>query len=156
VNTWKVIFATMVIFGAGVVTGGLLVKGTMLAQRPKPAHPNAANRSIPTAPGFARVEFLRRAERDLNLTPEQREQADKLIAASQERTKKIMEPVSPKIREELQQTKDQFRALLTPEQQTQFDEMLKKSSHSRDPRRGPGKSEKPSAEKSSGGGDASQ
>jgi len=80
------------------------------------------------------------------------EQADKLIAASQDRTKKIMEPVAPKIREELKQTKDQFRALLTPEQQTRFDEMLKKPPHSRDSRgRMPGKSEK-----APGGGDGAE
>jgi len=152
VNTWKVIVATMVIFGAGVITGGLLVKQTILVHPPKQAHSNASNRTVPTAPGVTRVEFLRRAERELNLTPEQREQADKLIAASQDRTKKIMEPVAPKIREELKQTKDQFRALLTPEQQTRFDEMLKKPPHSRDSRgRMPGKSEK-----APGGGDGAE
>ena len=45
-----------------------------------------------------KFEFMRRAERELNLTPDQRERIDKIIAASQERTKKILEPVSPKIR----------------------------------------------------------
>ena len=132
----------MVIFGAGVVTGGLVVWQTSLNRPPKQAHPNAINRSVPTAPGVTRVEFLRRAERELDLTAEQRAKADKLIADSQERTKKIMEPVSPKIRDELKQTKDQFRALLTPEQQVRFDEMLKKAGHPRDSHRPPGKPEK--------------
>jgi|SRR5436190_20727201 len=132
----------MVIFGAGVVTGSLVVWQTSLSRPGKP-HPNAINRSIPTAPGVTRVEFLRRAERELDLTSEQRVQADKLITDSQERTKKIMEPVAPKIRDELKQTKDQFRALLTPEQQARFDEMLKKAAHPRDAHRPPGKPEKP-------------
>jgi Spy/CpxP family protein refolding chaperone len=122
----------MVIFGAGVITGGLLVRQTVLVPPPRLPHAGAVNRSVPTAPGFTRVEFLRRAERELNLTPAQREQTDKIIAASQDRTKKIMEPVTPKIRDELQQTKDEFRALLTSEQQAKFDEMLKKQAHSRD------------------------
>jgi Spy/CpxP family protein refolding chaperone len=142
VNTWKVILATMVIFGAGVVTGSLVVWQTAVKHPAKQPHANAVNRSIPTAPGLTRVEFLRRAERDLELTPEQRVQAEKVIADSQERTKKIMEPVAPKIREQLNQTKEQFRALLTPQQQSRFDEMLKKAAHPRDPHRPPGKAEK--------------
>jgi len=140
VNTWKVILATIVIFVAGAVTGSLLVRQGMVMQASKQPRPNSVNRTIPGAPGMTRVEFLRRAERELNLTPEQREQADKLIVASQERTKKIMEPVSPKIREELKQTKDQFRALLTADQQVRFDEMLKKQqSHPHEPHRMPAK-----------------
>jgi len=142
VNTWKVILATMVIFGAGVVTGGLLVRLTSLKQPPRPVHSNALNRSIPTAPGVTRVELLRRAERELDLTADQREQADKLIAAGQDRTRKLVEPIAPKIREELKQTKDQFRAILTTNQQARFDEMVKKATHPRDPRHSPGKQEK--------------
>ena len=138
-NTWKVILATIVIFVAGAVTGSVLVRQAMLSQPPKQSRSNSINRTIPSAPGMTRVEFLRRAERDLNLTPQQREQADKLIAASQERTKKIMEPVAPKIREELKRTKDDFRALLTAEQQVRFDEMLKKQSHPHEPHRMPAK-----------------
>jgi hypothetical protein len=141
VNTWKVILATMVIFGAGVVTGGLLVRLTALKPA-KPSHANVPSRSIPTAPGVTRVELLRRAERELDLTPEQREKADKLISASQERTKKIVEPIAPKIRDELKQTRDQFRALLTADQQTRFDDMVKKVSHPREPKRAPAKAEK--------------
>ena len=141
-NTWKVILATMVIFGAGVVTGGLLVRSTVLKPS-KPPHTSAAvSRAIPPTPGLIRVEFLRRAERELDLTPEQREKADKLIAASQERTKKIVEPVAPKIREELKQTRDQFRALLTTEQQARFDDLVKKTLQPREPHRIPGKAEK--------------
>jgi valyl-tRNA synthetase len=89
-----------------------------------------------------RVELLRRAERELNLTPEQREQADKIITASQERARKITEPIAPKIREELQQTRDQFRALLTSDQQIHFDEFMKKQQRPRESHRPPKSSEK--------------
>jgi Spy/CpxP family protein refolding chaperone len=126
VNTWKVILATMVIFGAGVVTGGLLVRNAGRTEVPRPISQQAANRPfLPGVAGLVRVEFLRRAERELNLTRDQREQVDKIIKDSQERTKKLMEPVTPKVREELQQTKDQFLALLTPEQRGRFEELLK-------------------------------
>jgi hypothetical protein len=124
VNTWKVIFATVVIFGAGVVTGGLLVKySVQTPSRPSRGQPNRAVQTI--SAGGIRIEFLRRVERELTLTADQREQIDKIIAASQERSKKIMEPVQPIIREELQQTREQFRAVLNPEQKIRFDELLK-------------------------------
>jgi hypothetical protein len=139
VNTWKVIFATMIIFGAGVVTGGLLVRHTALVPPPKNTRAgtnltNSWRPLISMAPALIRVDFLRRAERDLNLSHEQKEQADKIISASQDRTKKLLEPISPQIREELQQTKDQFRALLNPDQQARFDQMLKQQGHPRESR----------------------
>jgi Spy/CpxP family protein refolding chaperone len=144
VNTWKVILATMVIFGTGVVTGGLLVKYSNASRGPR-LHPSATNRPAqPISPSGMKVEFLRRAERELNLTPEQRERIDKIITASQERTKKILEPVSPKIREDMKQTKEEFRAVLTPDQQTRFDELLKQQQRPRDPRRPqPGRDKQP-------------
>jgi len=132
VNTWKVIFATVVIFGAGVVTGALVVKYAA----PTPVHQSrqgssGANRIQPISAGGLRIEFLRRAERDLNLTADQREQVDKILTASQERSKKIMEPVQPKIREELQETREQFRAVLNGEQKMRFDELLKQQQQQR-------------------------
>lgn len=131
-NTWKVIFATVVIFGAGVMTGGLLVKYSV---RP-PVHPSRSGgsqgmRVQPISAGGLRIEFLRRAERDLNLSPDQKEQIDKIFAASQERSKKLMEPIQPKIREELQQTREQFRAVLNPEQRIRLDELLKQQQQQR-------------------------
>lgn len=131
-NTWKVIFATIVIFGAGVVTGALVVKYS--AQTPvhqSRQGSSGGNRIQPISAGGIRIEFLRRVERDLNLTPDQREQIDKIISASQERSKKLMEPIQPKIREELQQTKEQFRAVLNPEQKIRFDELLKQQQQQR-------------------------
>ena len=109
-NTWKVILATIVIFAAGAVTGALLVRHAM--------HPRQG-------PGGMRLEFLRRMERDLDLTAEQREKIDKIIKDSQEQTRRIMEPVSPALHAELQRTKEEFRQVLSPAQQARFDELLK-------------------------------
>jgi Spy/CpxP family protein refolding chaperone len=133
VNSWKVILATIVIFAAGVLTGGILIRQldrAALLNRPPQVHP-AASQNAPTPTGM-RVEFLRRAQRELALSPEQREQVDKLLKESQERSRKIMEPVSPQLRQEFQRTREEFRGLLTPEQQLKFDEVLKK--HPRDQR----------------------
>jgi hypothetical protein len=131
VNTWKVILATMVIFATGVITGGIVVDRVI--QRSKPHHATASK--PPGSLGGTRVDFLRKAERELNLTVEQREQADKLISGSQERMKKLMEPVNPKVREELQRTRDEFRAILTPEQRSRFEELVKQQQRPRDQRR---------------------
>src|SRR5947207_1220379 len=117
----------MIIFGTGVVTGGLLVRQTAQNQPQRPSR-NTGTNGYPRpfiAPSLTRVEFLKRAERELNLTRDQKEQADKIISESQERTRKLLEPVSPQIREELQQTKEQFRAVLNADQKVRFDEMLK-------------------------------
>ena len=124
-NSWKVILATMLIFGTGVVTGGLLVRHS---ERTAPAHPQrpAAKRPQPPAsPGGMRLEFLRRIQRELVLTHDQQEQVDRVLKESQERSRKIMEPVAPDLRREVQRTKEEFRKVLTPEQQGRFDELLK-------------------------------
>lgn len=125
-NTWKVILATLVIFVAGVVTGAVVVWHSQhLIVQPSP-HQNATAHPGPVvSPGGLRLEFLRRIQRDLNLTADQHEQIDKLLKESQERSRKIMEPVAPQIREELAHTRDEFRKILTPEQREHFDDLLK-------------------------------
>ncbi len=137
-NAWKIILATMVIFGTGVITGGLLVRNShrmwsrpiwQAPQQPRPVTP-AATGSL----GGSRLEFLRRAERDLRLTPDQRQQVDEILRGSQERIKKTMEGVTPKIRDEVQRASEEFRAVLTPPQRERMDELLKQQ-RARDQRR---------------------
>ncbi len=121
----------MVIFGAGVVTGGLLtwrLEQASLVRRPHRTPP-------PSSPGGFRFEFLRRAQRELDLSPEQRQKIDKILKESQERTRAIMEPVAPQFRAEIRRTESEFRSLLNPEQQKRFDQLLKKPQHAREPRR---------------------
>ncbi len=121
-NTWKVILATMVIFGTGVVTGGLLVRHSGM-RVPRPArNPIMTRPAQPVSAGVVRLDFLRRAGRELELTPEQHERVDKILKESQERTRKVM---APYVREELQRTKEEFREALTPEQRPRFDQLLK-------------------------------
>jgi DNA-binding protein H-NS len=126
VNTWRVILATMVIFGTGVVTGGLLVRhaGPSRDHRPQRAAP-AVHAAQPSPAGVMRIEFLRRMERELAITPEQHEPIDKVLKEGQERMKKLMETVEPRRREEFKKTMEEFRAVLTPEQQKRFDDLVK-------------------------------
>jgi len=127
----------MVIFGAGVVTGGLLVRQAIWGRPFRAPHANQATRPAAVSAGNMRIDFLRRAERELDLTTGQREEIDRILSASQERTKKIMEPVAPRLKELMQETKEQVRAVLTPEQQKRFDEMAKAQQHPRDQKHSP-------------------
>lgn len=136
-NYWKVILATMVIFGAGVLTGGLVTRHAGARHSEKQTSQPAlrgATYGVPNA-GGARIEFLRRIGRELDLTPGQRAQVDKILSQSQERTRKLMEPVSPKLRDEVSRAKDRFRAALEPGQQARFDQMLEQQHRPRESRR---------------------
>ncbi len=125
-NTWKVILATMVIFGTGVVTGGLLVRHAERGWGRRPQRATGMNRPAQlTAAGAMRIEFLRRMQRELDLTPDQREPIDKILKEGQERMKMIMETVEPRRREEFKKTLAEFRAVLTPEQRQRFDVLFK-------------------------------
>ena len=137
-NSWKVIptivLATVLIFGAGVFTGGLLVNCVKTARPQKPAAAQAAlannssaatttNVSAATTPknNSARLpevlskEFLLRLETELHLSREQHEAVEKIIADGQGSMKKMMNAARLEIRE-----------VLTAEQQKQFDNLVKK------------------------------
>ena len=123
----------MVIFGTGVLTGGLLVGH----YRPEPiaartVAPGTGKAAATTAGGM-RGESPRRMSRDLDLTPDQHAQVDKILRESQERTKKIM---SPYLREETDRTSKEFREVLTADQRSRFDELLKQK-RVREPRHAP-------------------
>lgn len=126
----------MVIFGTGVVTGGLLVHH---AQRGRDRHPQRVGTAVrfaqPPSPGVLRIEFLRRMEGELNLAPDQREPIDRILKDGQERMKKLMETVEPRRREEYKRTLEEFRTVLTPEQRQRFDTVLKQQQRSRDQRK---------------------
>lgn len=119
-----VIFATVVIFGAGVVTGGLLVRETL---RPKSSSWDNMIPPTGVSPGpwqLQRREFLVRMERQMKLSLEQRQKIGKIIHESQDRTKPLWEFIAPELREELEKVRVQIRGELTPLQQTQFDDLL--------------------------------
>ena len=116
----------MVIFGTGVVTGGLLVRQADHGRERRPQRAGAMAHPAQAAPaGVMRIEFLRRMERELELTPAQRDPIDKILKDGQERMKKLMDTVEPRRREEFKQTMEEFRTVLTPEQQKRFDDLVK-------------------------------
>lgn len=124
-NSWKVILATMVIFGTGVITGGLLVKNTTSAAPVRPPKMAAQTNQPPVPAQMMRMEFLLRARNELNLTPQQHGRIEKIIREGQENSRKLWEGVAPEMRKELQSVHEKIRNELTPEQRRRFEMLLK-------------------------------
>ena len=128
-NNWKVIFATVVIFGTGVITGGLLVNyahnsRTRAQQQHKPAaearltatnqvarSPEAGKRP----PEILSRQFLLQLDAALHLKADQREAIQKIMNEGQNEIRKVV-----------QDSRLEIREVLTPEQQKQFDELVKR------------------------------
>jgi len=157
-NSWKVILATVVIFGAGVLTGGLLVNYVDQEHGPNarflfwrenphpqmgdrgPSHPEELPR--PRSPEMWRKEFIGHLDKALKLTPEQHAAISKIITEGQERNREIWTNVAPKMHQEMEQVHQRIRAELTPEQQAQFEAMIKQFAphhppHDQEPQRPP-------------------
>jgi Spy/CpxP family protein refolding chaperone len=131
VKIWKVIVSVIVIFGAGVVTGGLLVASAVRLQ-PAPAavafNPPPSSAALPSpaaSPAPGRQVFVQKVRSQLDLTPDQSAQVDAIMKASRDRMVKIMEPVSPQTREETRRVRQEIQAILTPAQKKKFNEIFK-------------------------------
>jgi Spy/CpxP family protein refolding chaperone len=133
----------MVIFGTGVITGGLLVKNTtgpVKDGRPKKVVIAPGTNQPPvnvTPPQMLRMEFLLRANKDLNLTPEQHERIEKIIREGQEKSRKLWDSVAPEMRKELQSVHEKIRNELTPEQRRRFEQLLKTAPRQNNPENNP-------------------
>jgi Spy/CpxP family protein refolding chaperone len=132
VKAFKVILATLVIFAAGVVTGGFLVKKTI-------SKPLALKSQPQPYPGEGMQDRLfERMKQDLNLTQAQVARLEKIFGDSRERLREMWGLLAPEWEAEKRETKEKVRAELNPEQQQRFEDMLKGRPHkSGERRRGP-------------------
>ena len=118
-NTWKPILAALVIFAAGVVTGGLTVN-----LRKQPAHSKGTVAvKKPVAMPRELRELSRRMQAELDLTPEQRERIEAIIHDSQERVKMLRDEIGQK---EFREMRQKIRSELTPEQRKKFAEIMQR------------------------------
>jgi Spy/CpxP family protein refolding chaperone len=139
VNDWKfiptIMVATVLIFGAGVFTGGMLVDyvkqphgksfkrtaavptGTnaALAVATNSSSSNAPASKPAKVPEFLSKEFLQRLDADLKLTKEQHEAVKKIIEEGQNSVRKAVQDARLEIRE-----------ALTPAQRQAFDDLVKR------------------------------
>jgi len=154
VNSWKVILATVVIFAAGVMTGGLLVNSverthqrnfhrqppsiSVSTQTNGQGQPHTAETLKLRPPEMWGKEFVGRLNDTLQLAPDQREKIEKIIADGQEQNRAIWTNNTAQMRKVMQDARQQIREQLTPDQRKQFEELMKRPS-----RRSPGSTNAP-------------
>ena len=110
-SAWKVILATLVIFGAGWVTGWVVRPVTV------PGH------DLPINPWQITTNYIEFLDRKLDLSPEQEKRLLKVVIDGQERVKNIHGLIADDLREEFHLTREEIRSELTPEQRKQYDEL---------------------------------
>jgi hypothetical protein len=129
-HQWKVILATVLIFGSGVGTGHLLSRRDSHKQAtPQPENPDgkfspANSKSFPQSP--ARPMMFRShgyLDNHLKLTDEQKVQLREIRKAGHDRVREFGKPFREKIIAEDQRVREEIRALLTPEQARTFDRL---------------------------------
>lgn len=119
VNAWKPILAALVIFCAGLVTGALGVR-----QLDKSAVKQQRQQSSQSGPGMRLAgDYLRRLDKQLQLTEPQHKRIAAILKESQERTRHIYGKLDPQMRDELRQTRERIKAELAPSQLEIFEKM---------------------------------
>ena len=139
VNAWKPILAAVVIFAAGVVTGGFVVD--FGAPKPPRAFPRERGPRNAEHPPGSRMEgqlnwLMKRIQRDLKLTDEQVTKVESAFKASREEMKLAFEELRPRMHASTEKLKEKLRGDLTEEQLAKFEKYLRPPV-SRD-HRGPG------------------
>ena len=130
-NSWKIILAAVVIFGAGAIAGGLVAGHRPFRHHHEmvnPAPDGHERREVPAPPLVANrlnKQFLQQLDDKLQLTPEQKEKIGKMIAEGQERNHEIWTNVAPQLRAVIADVHRQIREQLTSEQREQFEELLR-------------------------------
>ena len=114
-----VVLATVVIFAAGVVTGGLLVNRV-----------NKPHLITSAQPFWGRFEMTRRAVDELDrrgeLTLDQRLRIDQIIRDSQELIAEYFSILEPDVQQVFRKMREGIREELTPEQRKRFEEFARK------------------------------
>jgi Spy/CpxP family protein refolding chaperone len=121
VSPWKVILATLVIFTAGLFTGAVGVR-----QLSAPGSRFRPGPDSPFQPWMLRDQFVKYLGSQMDLSADQREKIGAIVHESQQRTQILTGLIEPEMREELKNTREAIRQVLTPAQQQQYDEILKK------------------------------
>ena len=127
-HQWKVILATVLIFGSGVGTGHLLSHRNTPQPENLDGKFSPANSANPNSTNFlppaARPMMFRShgyLDNHLKLTTEQKEQLQKIRKASHDRVREYGKPFREQIMDEDLRMRKEIRSLLTPEQVRIFD-----------------------------------
>jgi hypothetical protein len=75
------------------------------------------------APDSVRSRILHHLDRELKLTPQQRDQIGAIMETHHKRMEQISEGIRPQMRQELDSANREIEAVLTPEQRTKYEAM---------------------------------
>jgi Spy/CpxP family protein refolding chaperone len=78
---------------------------------------------IPHRPDFVRGRIVEHLDESLQLTPQQREQVEKIMERHHQRMREISEGMRPRMRQEIDAANREVESLLTPEQRKKFEKM---------------------------------
>lgn len=116
---WKVILATLVIYTAGVLTGGVLFRTFQPRQSP-PLPP-----TIFQGPEWVQDGFVEKLRRELKLSDEQAARIRKILRESRERVRALVGIMWPELKTELDEVREKMAAEMTSAQREQFDRLMR-------------------------------
>jgi Spy/CpxP family protein refolding chaperone len=123
----------MVIFVCGIFTGVFVVRMQPASSAASPVpQPVSVSTNRMKLPAFAqlqpqRPEFLKRLDRQLDLTPEQHDEIAKIMKTSQDRTDPLWEKIAPQLSDELKRVRKEISQVLTPDQRKKWAEINKRN-----------------------------
>jgi Spy/CpxP family protein refolding chaperone len=109
----------LLVFVLGIALGAMgayLVAGRRVASAP------------PAAAGHKerRARFVEQLTREVNLTADQQKQLGTILTDTQAKLRALHDQITPQAEQVRQQSREQIRALLTPEQKLKFEEFLRR------------------------------
>lgn len=149
----RIVLAALVIFAAGVLTGGAgvglagrlrrdrspggvgsgssVVPGMVAAMPavspvPTQGRSNGLSASLARPPGRAQIEAMARWSRELELEASQRQRIDAILERAGVRLRDLWQPVAPQARAEIDAARRQLEQTLTPEQRQRWNEVRRR------------------------------
>lgn len=107
------VVAVMALFLVGIVIGILATHMFYARQLRRPGGP----------PMVASRFYAGMLERNLELSPEQRSEIDGILERSHERAQELRHEMGPRVRSLMESTTEEIEAVLSPEQQEDFERM---------------------------------
>ena len=152
-KAWRVIPVTLVIFGAGILTGlalsawlnpgreshgnGALLAGPepesapSLGLWPRPRVSGEAAGAPPATWNVKKTNFVAQLDYHLDLNAAQYDAIAGVLEENQKLTKELYDQISPRLRLTVRSTREQIRAILTPEQRSKYDDLVRNQNQKR-------------------------
>jgi Spy/CpxP family protein refolding chaperone len=109
---WQVCLVLVAIFAAGGISGALVAF-------------QMARRHVPSPPGVWGARRIENVARELELTPAQMERVRPIVKRNVEELTKLSRQAQKPVHEILERMETEISAVLTPEQRTKYEQILK-------------------------------